>query len=197
MSDKREETQTRSPEIQDVSSFHWLWRLGACFLIPLDITDTWGSHVPQIMREKYYGTCSEWSLQRHVLSGHSTLTYLLLTTAWEAGMLIKESWRKQGHGKVAACLWGYRPGSGRSRGLTVHCGSRAYPLDQHGLLWLRSGHPGGSHRSSSGWPQLILLLIPKGCSALRVATFLPRPNSSASWFIHQRMKSLCLLFTGI
>ena len=151
MSDKRAETQTRSPEIQDVaSSFHWLWHLGACFLIPLDITDTWGSHVPQIMREKYYGTRSEWSLQRHVLSGHSTLTYLLLTTAWEVGMLIKVSWRKQGHGKVAACLWGYRPGSGRSRGLTVHCGSRACPVDQHGLLWLRSGHPRGSPLDSQG-----------------------------------------------
>lgn len=52
MSDKRAETQTRSPEIQDVASlFHWLWHLGACFLISLDVTDTWGSHVPQIMRE--------------------------------------------------------------------------------------------------------------------------------------------------
>ena len=176
MSDKKAETQTRSPEIQDIaSSFHWLWHLGARFLISLDVTDTWGSHVPQIVCE---------STMECAVSDHSSDMYwvvtphwhLLLTAAWEVGMLIKASWRKQGLGKVTACLWGYRSASDRARGLTVQCGSRACPLDQRGLLWLRPGHPGGSHRSSSGWPQLILLLIPKGCSALRAATFLPRPT---------------------
>ena len=48
--------QTRNLEIQDVaSSFHWLWRLGASFLICQNITDTLGRHVPQIMHESATG----------------------------------------------------------------------------------------------------------------------------------------------